>query len=41
MMYQGSFEEPVQLESTKYPIYKQILDMEAVDQLLLITVVQF
>ena len=31
IMYQGSFEEPIQLESTKYPIYKQILEMESIE----------
>ena len=29
MMYEGSFEEQIELESTKYPIYKQILEMES------------
>ena len=31
MMYEGSFEEQIELESTKYPIHKQILEMEAIE----------
>ena len=31
IIYQGSFEEPIELESNKYPIYKQILEMEAIE----------
>lgn len=30
-LYEGIFSEPVQVEATKYPLYKQILEMEAVE----------
>ena len=31
MLYQGIFTEPVEIEGLKYPLYKQILEMEAME----------
>ena len=31
ILYEGTFTEPVEMEATKYPLYKQILEMEAVE----------
>ena len=30
-LYEGIFHEDIQMESTKYPLYKQILEMEAIE----------